>query len=360
MYESILKVALNDSSFEYKVINTPYPITHVVRERKRVGNSMSVIFMSAVSFSMLVTSIVGHVVSERVEGFKHMQMITGLNLAAYWSANFFIDLLKLELVVGVSIITFQIAKLKYYTAWIIFLLYPIAVIPFTYATSFMFTSLSGAQTGTMFMNFGMIVFGTTLVHYMRWMVEWEIVGDPLHFLLRFLPQYTIGASIYFDSMQADLVEFREITRGTGYGLSLDPWTKENVLGDAVSLILHFFLWFMILLLIEMGFFRSIKIMCVDPCRGQSRYNDDSMEFDEDEDVQAEVKRVDATEDIDLCISVRNFNKTYETGSGPCNPGRTLTAVENLTFGLSKGECFALLGVNGAGKSSLFKSITAHE
>lgn len=106
MYESILKVALNDTSFEFKVRNSPYPITHVVTERKRVGNSMSVIFMTAVSFSMLVTSIVGHVVTERVEGFKHMQMITGLNLAAYWAANFFIDLLKLELVVGVSIITF--------------------------------------------------------------------------------------------------------------------------------------------------------------------------------------------------------------------------------------------------------------
>lgn len=62
----------------------------------------------------------------------------------------------------------------------------------------------------------------------------------------------------------------------------------------------------------------------------------------------------------MCISVRNFSKVYQTGGTPFTSGRQLNAVENLTFGLSKGECFALLGVNGAGKTTIFKSITAHE
>jgi ABC-type multidrug transport system ATPase subunit len=38
----------------------------------------------------------------------------------------------------------------------------------------------------------------------------------------------------------------------------------------------------------------------------------------------------------------------------------LCAVERLSFGLQKGECFALLGVNGAGKSTTFKTLTAAE
>ena len=33
------------------------------------------------------------------------------------------------------------------------------------------------------------------------------------------------------------------------------------------------------------------------------------------------------------------------------------AVRRLNFGLNFGECFALLGVNGAGKTSTFKSLT---
>ena len=35
----------------------------------------------------------------------------------------------------------------------------------------------------------------------------------------------------------------------------------------------------------------------------------------------------------------------------------MLAVERLSFGVSAGECFALLGVNGAGKSTTFKSLT---
>jgi len=32
-------------------------------------------------------------------------------------------------------------------------------------------------------------------------------------------------------------------------------------------------------------------------------------------------------------------------------------VSNLSFAVERGECFALLGVNGAGKSTTFKSLT---
>ena len=36
------------------------------------------------------------------------------------------------------------------------------------------------------------------------------------------------------------------------------------------------------------------------------------------------------------------------------------AVKGISFGVSQGECFALLGVNGAGKSSTFKCLTAYD
>lgn len=98
-----------------------------------------------------------------------------------------------------------------------------------------------------------------------------------------MPQYTVGASIYFDSMQNDLAEFREVTRGEGDDLDTDPWTKENVLGDAFSLIMHFFLWFFILFLIEMGLCKTLWVMLSDVTCG-SAVNDESFEYEEDDDV----------------------------------------------------------------------------
>ena len=52
------------------------------------------------------------------------------------------------------------------------------------------------------------------------------------------------------------------------------------------------------------------------------------------------------------IRVHNFRKVY---TKLC--GTPVLAVEKISFGLDYGECFALLGVNGAGKSTTFKSLT---
>ena len=52
------------------------------------------------------------------------------------------------------------------------------------------------------------------------------------------------------------------------------------------------------------------------------------------------------------VRVFDFRKAYTTAFGTPFP-----AVERISFGLDYGECFALLGVNGAGKSTTFKSLT---
>jgi ATP-binding cassette subfamily A (ABC1) protein 3 len=77
----------------------------------------------------------------------------------------------------------------------------------------------------------------------------------------------------------------------------------------------------------------------------------------DDDVVAEAERINQVKDGELKVKVKNFRKVYMTGKGPCNRGQPMLAVEGLSFGLSAGECFALLGVNGAGKSTTFKSLT---
>jgi len=109
-----------------------------------------------------------------------MQMISGMNRGAYWIANFLVDLAKVELIVFISVVAFYFANLKYHTSWMTFLLWPLAAIPMTYVMSFMFTSESGAQTGTIFMNFGTILFGSTLVFFLRFIKEWERIGDFLN------------------------------------------------------------------------------------------------------------------------------------------------------------------------------------
>jgi len=71
----------------------------------------------------------------------------------------------------------------------------------------------------------------------------------------------------------------------------------------------------------------------------------------DEDVIAEEQRVRINrKDV---IRVSDFRKAYQTATGNPFKSNSFLAVERISFGLDYGECFALLGVNGAGKSTTF-------
>lgn len=128
-------------------------------------------------------------------------------------------------------------------------------------------------------------------------------------------------------------------------LEQNYWGLKNMGGDALVLVMQFFVFSLILIAIEMDVFRC--------CRSQSirkiRPRDSRLKLDED--VLAEEIRVAATP-TDI-IRVNNFRKAYTTLLGPPS-----YAVERISFGLEYGECFALLGVNGAGKTTTFKSLTA--
>ncbi len=70
----------------------------------------------------------------------------------------------------------------------------------------------------------------------------------------------------------------------------------------------------------------------------------------DEDVLEEEERV--AKASDLKVKVSTFRKVY-----PSLFREPVMAVERTSFGLEFGECFALLGINGAGKSTTFKALT---
>jgi len=53
----------------------------------------------------------------------------------------------------------------------------------------------------------------------------------------------------------------------------------------------------------------------------------------------------------VALKIAKLSKSYELDH---------PAVENLSLQLEYGECFALLGVTGAGKSTTFKCLTGEE
>lgn len=101
----------------------------------------------------MITSIVSYLVVERMDGLKHLQVISGMQKKAYWVGNFIIDFIKMQLTIALTIAMFFGFNMGITSAWVTYLLFPFAILPFTYVTSFVFSADSAAQSFTMFFHF---------------------------------------------------------------------------------------------------------------------------------------------------------------------------------------------------------------
>lgn len=59
-------------------------------------------------------------------------------------------------------------------------------------------------------------------------------------------------------------------------------------------------------------------------------------------------------------SVKQDDKASEMLSDVPSKSNLVKAIQGISFALNKGECFILLGVNGAGKSTTFKCLATDE
>jgi len=122
-------------------------------------------------------------------------------------------------------------------------------------------------------------------------------------------------------------------------------------GDMLALGVHFFAWTFLLLLIEGGCFNWVHslLFLLPKNRIEKR---EYAEGEIDTDVIEEEKRVkESGEDMPVVLS--NFRRIY-----PSLFRRPVLAVDRASFSLNRGDCFALLGVNGAGKTSTFRALTS--
>lgn len=90
------------------------------------------------------------------------------------------------------------------------------------------------------------------------------------------------------------------------------------------------------------------------CRKVTADNSGAAVYAEDDDVAKERERIDATP-LDTLMStdsliIKNLTKNYGLVQNIC-------AVDNISIGVPKKECFGLLGQNGAGKTTTFKMVT---
>lgn len=84
--------------------------------------------------------MVGFILKEREESLKHIQLISGMSLPAYWFSNMLADIIKVYIPIILTILISIAFGCNYDGVWILLMLFPLAIVPFSYVTTFLFTN----------------------------------------------------------------------------------------------------------------------------------------------------------------------------------------------------------------------------
>ena len=76
-----------------------------------------------------------------------------MSLSGYWGSNLAFDIFMAYIPIALIILLMNVFSVSYEGAWVLFLLYPPAIVPYTYVTSFLFKSDINAQIMTLFLHF---------------------------------------------------------------------------------------------------------------------------------------------------------------------------------------------------------------
>uniref|UniRef100_A0A8C9FK34 ABC transporter domain-containing protein n=1 Tax=Pavo cristatus TaxID=9049 RepID=A0A8C9FK34_PAVCR len=317
-----------------------------------------------VGYSITTASFVLYVVKEHQTKAKQLQHISGIGMTSYWVTNFVYDLVLFMVPIGLSIgviSSFQIpAFCNNNNLLAVFLL----LLLFGYATFSWMYLLAGVfkETGMAFIVYVCVnlFFGinTIITHSVVFLLSQEKATDQglrdlaenLRHAFLLFPQFCFGYGLIELSQDQALLGFLK-----AYGVDYPDKTFE--LDKTTSKLLAMFIqgtvFFAIRLIVHDGMIQKVWNSTLeflfDRVHGKAPLPLSVTE--EDGDVQAERIRVESGKaDFDVVL-LQNLTKIYHL------PHKRIVAVKNVSLGIPAGECFGLLGVNGAGKTTIFKMLT---
>ncbi|XP_077979982.1 phospholipid-transporting ATPase ABCA3-like isoform X2 [Glandiceps talaboti] len=373
---AILKTKLNHS-YSIQTSNYPLPLTIEEETNDHISSTttgFSIAFCLVFGMSFLASSFVVFLIKESSNKAKHIQFVSGVDLVNFWLSTLGWDLLNYLLPVLVICILFAAADITAYAedgrlGYILLLLflYGWAVIPLMYLFSFLFTvpstgfvrmTIFNIVSGLVFfMAVQILLFPTLKLEYVAHGLTWPFLLSPSFCLGQALADFYTNYEIItlcksFTPFSEAICAQENIT----YDESYIGWNQDGGIGRYLTFLFWGGVIYMALVLIvESKIFRKLWY-AIKPKRPPRELIQFGVGVEEDEDVAAERERIEGTMIGDLMATdtliIKNLNKVYSTSGS-----RGLVAVDDMSFGVALGECFGLLGNNGAGKTSTFQMLT---
>uniref|UniRef100_A0A0S7F1Q0 ABCA1 n=1 Tax=Poeciliopsis prolifica TaxID=188132 RepID=A0A0S7F1Q0_9TELE len=345
---SSLKPGQDPTKFGITAYNHPLNLTkEQLSQVALMTTSVDVLVSICVIFAMsfVPASFVVFLIQERVTKAKHMQFISGVQPLLYWLANFIWDMCNYIVPATLVIIIFVCFQQEAYVSStnlpvlaLLLLLYGWSITPLMYPASFFFKIPSTAYVVLTSVNILIGINGSVSTFVLELFGSNEIGGinDILKNVFLIFPHFCLGRGLI------DMVKNQAMADALerfGENRFRSPLAWDMVGKNLFAMAIEGVIFFCITVLIQYRF-------CF---KARSSTGHLKPIGEEDEDVARERQRIlSGGGQLDI-LELRQLTKIYKRKQKP--------AVDRLCVGIPPGECFGLLGVNGAGKTSTFKMLT---
>uniref|UniRef100_A0A8D0GXJ4 P-type phospholipid transporter n=1 Tax=Sphenodon punctatus TaxID=8508 RepID=A0A8D0GXJ4_SPHPU len=338
----------NPSTYGITAYNHPLNLTkQQLSEVALMTTSVDVLVSICVIFAMsfVPASFVVFLIQERVSKAKHLQFISGVKPVIYWLANFVWDMCNYVVPATLVIIIFICFQQKSYVSSsnlpvlaLLLLLYGWSITPLMYPASFLFKIPSTAYVVLTSVNLFIGINGSVATFVLELFTNNKLnnINDILKSVFLIFPHFCLGRGLI------DMVKNQAMADALerfGENRFVSPLSWDLVGRNLFAMAVEGVVFFLITVLIQYRFF----------IKPRSVYAKLPPVNDEDEDVTRERQRIISGGGQSDILEIKELTKIYRMKRKP--------AVDRICIGIPPGECFGLLGVNGAGKSSTFKMLT---
>ncbi|CAD8082367.1 unnamed protein product [Paramecium sonneborni] len=349
MNQAILRRVTNTASARLELSFYPFPQTY---NEKSIDQSVAgylSAFIFSIGFAFIPASIISFIVKEREINIKHQQLVSGVSVLAYWTSNWIIDIVKHlipAIVSALMILAFDIDALildgNYGAIFLFFILYGWAIIPFSYALSFFFKVPGSSLLSSFFIH---LVFGSILsiVIYIFFLIDsTKDAANYLVWVFRPVPSFSFALGLLRTSQKQffELIFENSITPPNTFAM--------RVAGQDLLILTISGVGYMLIVFILEFFEDNGSLQKLGSNEASIPYNPKIL----DDDVEKEQQLCQNYRPKDQAILVRNLRKVFML-----EKKQHKVAVDNISFSVSNGEVFSLLGVNGAGKTTTFKILS---
>ena len=333
----------------------PMPLTNDVKGKSdQIINSIVVLFIST-AFSLIPSSFIAMLVKERRNNSKHLMKVSGINILSYWIVNYVFELWKYYVACGICI--FFIWVFDHYRKYLtlLYILYGPAMVSSTYVLSFLFKKESSAQNGAILLNVLIGALGGIVVLIFRGVEKGNKTGKNLEYIFSILPSFCFdfGYDLLLNKMAVFLIDY------PNFWMSMtdkDLIKKFNLLLLVIIYLTIEIVVYTFLLFIA----EKLSYVYKKPPDNYIESNiEDSLVLKEIE--KANLVQIDVTNEngisnkTEYSLRLKNIQKIYKKGYFCWKSN--IVGIKNLNFCVEPNECFGLLGLNGAGKTTAFKCIT---